>query len=135
MNVELEFICDSCGSRIADGDGVIRMSFGQLSDYKRAMAETQPDRTPGRVFDMAAFLARPSSVPWHIQHLVCRPEGDDAYEIDVEQVRTWRALLGWTAHLMEKNWLASTTWAAVIGSAARGEHAGIVPARVHGDAA
>lgn len=133
--IELEFICDSCGKHIDDGEGVVRLSFGQLSDYRRATKEAVKDETPGRAINIASLLSRPSRVPWHIQHLTCRPEDDDAYEIDVEQVRTWRALLGWTAHLMEKNWLVSTTWVGLIGAVARGESRTIVPAQVHGDAA
>lgn len=133
--IELEYICGTCGTRIADGDGVIRVQFGALSDYRQALTAFQEERGPSRPASIADFLARPRLVPWQILHLVCRPQGEDGYEIDIEQVRTWRKLLEWTAHLMEKNWLGSTNWATLIGSAARGDHDGIKSVHAHGDAA
>lgn len=134
--IELEFICDTCGFRVADGDGSIRMSFGDLHEYRRAVEDWERrKRGPEGTVSLADLLDHPDPAPWLIQHTVCRPKGADGYEIDVEQVRTWRDLVKWTSHLLEKNWLQSTNWAAVIGAAARGQHGGIVPVAVSGDAA
>lgn len=52
---------------------------------------------------------------WRAYHFTCdpQPESDD-YSIPVERISTLRGVLGWTAHLMGKRWIAETDWADVL---------------------
>jgi hypothetical protein len=120
MDIELDFICDTCGRPVEDRQGALYVRFEAIRDYQSQKAEWQGNRPEHGALDVATLMTMPSRIPWHIHHNECAPTTVDVYDICVEQVRTWRALLGWTAHLMEKTWLPSTTWAALIGDAAEG---------------
>ena len=121
MNVELEFICDVCGRPVEDGCGSLYVRFSDLQEKRRAKAEWQDAREPGQAFDIGTLLQMPGPAPWSIHHVSCQPADDaDGYHISVETVRTWRDLVRWTAHLMEKNWLPDTNWQSVLGNAANG---------------
>lgn len=134
--VELEFICDSCSRPVANGDGSVFIWFVDLHDRRRQLAEWE--RIHGgdsSAVDLADLLTHPDDVQWRIRHYDCEPDDSDGYHIDVEHVRTWRGLVEWTSHLMEKNWLQETTWGALLGSAARGTDRHIRAVSLHGDAA
>lgn len=113
--IEFEFFCDSCGTPIADGDGSIRMSFQMLNAARRAGREAADGS--GSVGTVGELLSLPPILPWQILHSVCRPQDDDAYEIDVERARTAAGLDWWTAHLRSKNWFPLTDWDELVGSA------------------
>lgn len=130
--IELEYVCDSCGTPIADYDGSIRMSFNMLNAARRAGREATDGRaTPGTVGEL---LSLPEVLPWRILHTVCRPQGDDAYEIDVERARTPAALAWWTEHLRAKNWLPLTDWDELAGSAEVSDGQRIVVKQARGGA-
>lgn len=112
--IELEFFCDSCGTPIADGDGCLRMSFNELNAARRAGWEATDGST--LVGTVGELLSLPPILPWRILHLVCRAQDDDAYEIDIEQVRTPAGIDRWTTHLRSKNWLPLTDWDELVGS-------------------
>lgn len=126
MAVELEFICDVCSQPVEDGEGSLYVRFSDLNAYRREQAEWDAAH-PGSAFDLAALMQMPRRAPWWIHHDRCQPEDDaDGYHIDVERIRTWRAMVGWTAHLMEKNWLGNTNWRSVLGNAAESRDRRIV---------
>lgn len=117
--VELEFICDLCGWPVDNGHGSLYVSFAELREHRHAMAEWKKASGPGLALSVAEILQLPGPVPWRIHHDSCRPAGNgDGYHIDVDHVRTWRALIKWTAHLMEKRWLPDTNWRVLLGNAA-----------------
>jgi hypothetical protein len=120
MNIELDFICDTCGRPVENGDGALYVRLAAIREFPKAHAEWKATRPKDGLVDLPSLLMMPSPIPWHIHHNACAPADEDVYDICVEQVRTWRQLVSWTAHLMSKNWLASTTWGALIGEAAEG---------------
>lgn len=136
MIVELEFLCGACGFPVADDAGSVYMRFPDLHAHQRQMEDWRRiygDGSGGLSLD--EVFAHPANVSWLIHHYACEPDEAASYQIGVEQVRTWRQLVEWTSHLMEKNWLAETNWAALLGSAARGTDPQIKGVRVRGDAA
>lgn len=133
--VELEFLCGKCGFPIADDAGSLYMRFPDLHAYRRQMEERRGLHSEGSALTLEELFAHPADVPWFIHHYDCEPDKVDGYQIGVEQVRTWRKLVEWTSHLMEKNWLPSTNWGVLIGSASRGTDPQIRDVSVRGDAA
>lgn len=132
--VELEYLCDSCSRPVADGQGSLYINFSEVRAHQSAHAEWEANRDPAGAIDIMSLLGLPKPATWHIHHDVCSTDGAGDYDIGVEQVRTWRDLLAWTAHLMEKNWLPDTDWRSVIGNAANGRDRRIVEL-ARGDAA
>lgn len=131
--IELEFICDTCGTPIADGDGSIRMSFNAINQTMRAIRDSQSGSDG--VGTVGSLLALPPILPWRILHSVCRPQGDDAYEIDVERARTLDGLDWWTEHLRAKNWLQLTDWDELVGGVAARDGRRILVKQARGGAA
>lgn len=130
--IELEYFCDSCGTPIADRDGSIRMSFNALNAARRAGWESGGDTD--EVGTVGELLSLPPILPWRILHSVCRPQGDDAYEIDVERARTPAALDWWTEHLRAKNWLQLTDWDELAASVSSADQRRIVVKQPRGGA-
>jgi hypothetical protein len=120
MDVQLDFICDTCGFPVEDGQGAIYVRFEDIRNYQSQKADWLETRPEHGALDLPTLMAMPVPIPWHIHHNACAPADVDVYGICVEQVRTWRQLLKWTAHLMPKNWLSATNWASVVGDAAEG---------------
>lgn len=133
-SIELDFICDTCGLPVEDGDGALYVRFADIREHQRASKEWESTRSADGLMDMPTLLMMPRSIPWLIHHDACASADTDVYDISVEQVRTWRRLLAWTAHLMDKTWLPSTNWPAVIGDAAEGRSSRIAE-HVRNDAA
>jgi hypothetical protein len=132
--VELDFVCDVCGRQVEDGDGSLYVRDVDLQVARADQSEWQRVHGGGPV-SIGQLMSFPPDALWLIHHDRCRPAESDGYDIAVEQVRTWRDLVRWTAHLMEKSWLPSTNWAALIGGAAEGRNHRIADVTRHGDAA
>lgn len=132
--IELDFICDVCGGRVDDGAGCILVRYADISTWRNLDAEWRAAFSGDKGKTPAAIIARPGTVPWRIQHDACCSD-DDGYDINVAEVRTWRALVAWTSRLMGKSWLPLTDWRHLLGAAAEGCDRRIVPAEVRGDAA
>lgn len=133
MDIELDFICDVCGRPVEDGDGALYVRHVDIVRARSDRAEWEKTRGDGPI-DIVSLLTLGAPAPWLIHHDACAPADANGYDISVEQVRTWRALLRWTAHLMGKTWLPVTNWATVIGDAAEGRSSRIAE-HVRGDAA
>ena len=95
QSTNIQYICDSCGFRIADGAGCVHIPFENLSLH------TQGD-------DLA----------WSFHHDRCLPTLA-VYGIDVDTIRTERGILHWTLHLMSKTWFTDSNWSRVIAGALR----------------
>lgn len=134
MTIELDFMCDTCGRPVEDGDGALYVSLAAIRQNRAEQAEWEKTRPRHGAMDVATLMMMPRTIPWHIHHDRCAPTTEDVYDICVERVRTWRDLVRWTGHLMGKNWLASTSWASLIESAAYGNSGRIVE-HVRNDAA
>ncbi len=126
---KLTWWCETCGQRVVSGDGAVWCDDGaawrvaRLAEEQRGRAERTlelPGGGPRRlVVTTAAEMAQDGReleaagypVPWHVQHYRCDPVEDRAcYWIEVEDVGTLDALLGWNEHLSDKLWLALTDW-------------------------
>lgn len=128
---ELAVICDACAKPISDGAGYLHVSHHAIAEHEQAMARWREDNQPGGYMCITDLLAIPKPARWRAHHRRCDPEPDSSdYWIDVARLRTWRALLEWTAHLMGKRWLPATDWQRLIESAVYGN--GRIRARAKG---
>ena len=66
----------------------------------------------GCIYATFADMRRSSdTIRWRTSHYAHFTEGErDTYEISSERISTWRELIWWTAHLMEKNWFPRSDW-------------------------
>ncbi|MCW2898787.1 MAG: hypothetical protein JWO67_1052 [Streptosporangiaceae bacterium] len=132
--VELDYVCDVCGRLVADNEGSLYVRDVDLQARRVDAGEWQCIHGGGPV-SLAELFSHPAVAVWMIGHDRCRPPESEGYHIAVEQVRTWRDLLRWTAHLMPKTWLPDTNWGSVIGAAAEGRDRRIVAVDVRGEVA
>lgn len=114
--------CEVCRNPIADEEGYITISYADLDDHRLATEKANAwkaaeiERT-GSTWIATPITLYPDYVRWRILHGTCDPQPQSSdYWIGVERVRTPRALLGWTAHLLEKGWLRHTSWAYILRS-------------------
>jgi hypothetical protein len=56
----------------------------------------------------------PDEVKWYWAHTDCIPDERELYAIPALRINTSAKALGWTLHLMGKNWFKATDWAAAI---------------------
>lgn len=92
----IAWTCTACMFPIADSEGVVAVPLHQI----REMPMFGPT--------------------WEPRHLLCAEDMHDYYGIDIEQLRTHEDVLRWTAHLLEKTWLANSNWDAIIRSTVKG---------------
>lgn len=90
QSTQIQWKCHACGFPITPDQGVLCIPYVEIN---------MPPEDGGL---------------WRSLHTGCSE--DDYYGIDLEQVSDYRGLLRWTAHLMDKNWLAQTNWSALIRS-------------------
>jgi hypothetical protein len=112
--------CDLCGDPIADGCGYLTLSYAQLHEHERAVKawdERIAAKYPGplRCYPMSELADFPGPVVWGVLHRGCDPEPERSdYWIAVERIRTAGEVISWSAHLLGKRWVQSTTWADVL---------------------
>jgi hypothetical protein len=115
---DLTWRCLNCGEPVLDGTGYLHVNHTEI-DSVRAAHDAFDKRTHGVIAgkDWDDWFALPDHAPWGIHHASCdpRPESND-YWVAIERVRTQAAMLTWTAHLMEKNWIGYTNWIELIRS-------------------
>ncbi|MBB4711159.1 hypothetical protein BJ965_001041 [Streptomyces luteogriseus] len=126
---DLHLICDTCRKPIDGATGYLWVDNSQINAVVKAVAEwnrahTIPEGEPlagGRMCSATDLFSYPEAVQWQAHHHACDPSQDaSAYSIQADRISTWRELLDWTAHLMEKEWLTHTDWDDVL----RGIHGG-----------
>lgn len=123
---DLQAICDSCLTVIAEGEGHVwtdrhvaertaRMARGEDVSWMADDPQTDANLTVGEI-----------GTAWHTTHNGCAPEMPSwAYAIPVERINTWPAFLHWTAHLMDKSWLDGTDWTELIHRAVNPIHSAV----------
>jgi hypothetical protein len=130
---ELEALCEKCGTPIADGEGSAwvdgiaaraTVRAGREAREARQARDVQGDRPvpyggglPPAV-PLEEALNQPGPARWRVQHYVCAPPSQSGvYDIAVVNLRTWRDLVTWTAHLAGRPEAPGFT--ALIGAAAQ----------------
>jgi hypothetical protein len=113
----LVWLCDVCSEPIADDDGYLTMSYAELREHERAVRAWEERIAlaypgPWRAYPMSELADYPVPVRWRmLHHRGCDPDPESSdYWIPVSRIRTPAAVIHWTAHLLEKRWLTSTTW-------------------------
>jgi hypothetical protein len=87
---DLTLICETCRFPINGDTGCIYVIFPDINTARR-----QED----------------SEIHWRTSHYAHFTGGvRDTYEIGAERISTWRQLIWWTAHLMEKSWFPLSDW-------------------------
>jgi hypothetical protein len=109
---ELVLICGGCGSPAPHGYLCVR--FAEIHDYRHAL-DAWHEAHPGDGHYIEELLTMPDEIEWRAWHYDCDPHSDeDAYQIDAENLSTWRGFLWWSAHLSSKNWVPDTDWDEVL---------------------
>jgi hypothetical protein len=107
---DLAAICDRCRTEVPDGAGYLCVRYEDIHRCRRETRAWQ-EAHPGDAHDIRELLSMPDDIAWRVYHAACDPWPDrDAYQIDVERIRTWQQLARWTSDLMAKNWLADSDW-------------------------
>lgn len=116
---EIDLICEICRFPIAAGKGSLYVRMGDVREKRDADQQWRDSHPFGTRIDITEFLLLPGPAHWRSAHDACRSDHDEScYELDDEWISTWRGLAHWTAHLMAKNWFASTDWAELLREAA-----------------
>ncbi len=113
-NGTLTMHCDVCDEPVVGELGYITIDIEAVKEREREAVQRKIQNRRGVVYPQiihAAERRRPRLAPWRIYHRGCDPNPDaNSYEFDVYRCCTERDLLGWTAHLLEKEWLKHTDW-------------------------
>lgn len=119
MSADLALICQQCRFPIEGDTGYLRVTYADIHKYQRDEKAYRERHPEGEAVSLEDFLLGPDPIHWRAYHDKCEPEPDaSAYQIDAAKLRTWQGLAHWTAHLMEKNWFASTDWDCLLREAA-----------------
>ncbi len=108
----LTLICDRCGKPVPDGRGYVCVDkVAAMFDVPERIRQWR-QANPGPIISGPALLNYPEQVRWQVFHRRCDPakDRDSDYWFDVSRCRSYQALLGWTAHLLEKRWFEHTHW-------------------------
>jgi hypothetical protein len=111
--------CDRCKWPIRNGQGWLTISYGDMRKYRRARKRWK-EKNPGPFIEGTALMRMPGCARWCAWHKRCdRTMDHSCYTVRIEEVRTERQLLEWTAQLIGKTWFADTDWEQVIWKALR----------------
>ena len=116
--------CDVSGSAKA----AIHVNMADIERYKQKLQEwkrrcDERQTISGfRVISGDLLMDHPEPVGWGVHCDDCNPHWNadhsgacaGCYWFSLDRCRTYLDLLSWTAHLMEKNWLACTGWGQLI---------------------
>lgn len=110
--------CQVCRSLIDGDTGFAAISYAELEEHERALAEWDArDRggDPDWIIDAYDLLSYPNPVRWRIRHDHCAGgDEDDTYSIGIGRLRSAADVLRWTAHLAQKGWVEATDWDVVL---------------------
>lgn len=118
--IRIDWCCDECALAVDDGRGRIWIDYAEVHAAHEAQ---EPGFVSGGTFtlDLDELLSEgEGDAHWNVHHHQCVPEPEaNAYNIDIERIRTMPQLLEWTAHLLEsKHWLGDTDWHRLIATVA-----------------
>ena len=111
----IDWRCDLCQDPLADGD-YATVDENDVQEVRRARADLEertrhPEFTGVHIYSGQDFGTLPPPARWLFRHHRCDPQPDSPdYSFDIANIRTEGALLAWSAHLMDKNWLDATNW-------------------------
>jgi hypothetical protein len=106
---DLTAICDGCHRPVLDGTGWLGVRYSDIHRHRHERADWDAAHPGAQT--VADLMAMPEDITWHVYHDRCDPlPAEDAYQIDIERIRSWHALAHWTSHLMAKNWLRDSDW-------------------------
>lgn len=113
--------CSACGAPIDDGDGWVECDW-RAASKRSALPTPYMGEGPLRQVDLSRLLSDEyEMVRWVAWHTWCDPDPEaDTYWFAVERCRTMAALLDWTAHLYDKEWVEGSNWFEEIQRAAHG---------------
>lgn len=119
MSDEITWHCKECSTPIRDGEGYLFIPFRDRRRYKEDLAawrehygelaeKAERGTISGKTWH-AAF-DRPERAEWLTVHRDCDPDPEAPdYWIAIERVRSYRAVIKWTAHLWGKQWVHDET--------------------------
>jgi hypothetical protein len=108
---ELTLVCETCAFPISGDTGCLYVRMADLAAYREEYKAWRAASDRDGAVTSAELMLLPLPVHWRTSHDKCRTDHDeDAYEIDAVRITSWAKAAHWTAHLMEKTWLASTDW-------------------------
>ena len=108
MKQDLRAVCDGCGAAVGDEDGLLYVDHNEVRAVQEAHKAWHRPRDE-EALTLEELLDHPGPACWQVRRTACLVTAEHAvYGIAVERVRTWRHLVGWTAHLMGKPWLPAT---------------------------
>jgi hypothetical protein len=99
--------CDVCGQAVRLSEGMLGVDKAELERFETKNAKWEQEH-PGDIIKYEEIMTSPESVKWHWGHVRCIP--DTMYEIEANSFGTVSKALGWTLHLMEKDWVSNTNW-------------------------
>ncbi|MCT6782261.1 hypothetical protein LXH09_37195 [Streptomyces sp. CS7] len=118
MPRELVLICRKCCLEVGQDDGYLWAHSGEVNAVGRfwrtwKAEHTEPDGMRSGTTGQKPEYPEPAV--WRAHHQRCDPDRDEMhYRIPADRLHLRADLLDWTAHLMEKAWLAQTDWREVI---------------------
>jgi hypothetical protein len=124
VDLALTWLCDACGEPIADDEGYITVNYAEIHAYDRwneEFDEKQRAKAKGGLvmYRLSELNGMPEPARWRKLHQRCDPDPESTdYWIGIERIRTRPEVLRWTAHLLGKNWIQSTTWRDILHRAA-----------------
>lgn len=132
----LRAVCFTCNKDIPAGGGIIHISHYEVHQAERAnlaarearQARAVAEGRTGIEAEMVTFdelLEEHNEALWQVHCDGCNPHRDTGcqgcYWFAVERCTTWAQLVHWTAHLLKKDWVATTNWLDFIEAAAEGK--------------
>jgi hypothetical protein len=115
----LAWRCDVCEGPVHDRDGYVCVDYADLREYERQARAWDEAHVDAFFVPVSEYDTYPTLVRWHVLHGRCDPRPDSAdYWIGVERIRTPDQVIAWSAHLLGKRWIQTTTWPDVLRSVA-----------------
>jgi hypothetical protein len=123
----LRAVCMSCRKDIPAGGGVVHIAHAEVHRIEKANAAAREARlarvvAEGRtgieaeIVSVEELIEEHQEARWQVHCDACNPHRfngslcDGCYWFAVERCVTWAQLVHWTAHLLEKDWVAATNW-------------------------
>lgn len=103
---ELTVVCQTCGKIVEQGH--LGVDVGAVAAYRQAVNEWNA-LNPGGAGTLGSLMEHPEQVAWTAHCEACEPN-TCGYCIQADQLRTYKDLARWSAHLMGKTWLDATDW-------------------------
>lgn len=120
MAERIVWTCVRCREPIEDGDGHLVVDLAAVQEHERAWDDLhERQRATGKHgVDVRELADMPGHALWEAVHIRCYPESN-TYDIAIADMRTHATVIDQTAHMIEKTWIGSTNWPALLRWCAR----------------